>query len=126
MRLFPHPVLLQPWLCTWHEVLACFPHARTAHVRTHHRPTRIRVRVQWAKASAERNRSSVIVLMADEPKEELDDFVDELRNETGLEIMARSGLPYSLDDLDMVGAADAGTIVIMNPGHRREKARLLQ
>lgn len=72
---------------------------------------------QWAKASEERDMSSVIVLLADKPKEELDDLVDELRKETGLEIMAREGRPYSLDDLDLVSAADAGTIVIMDPGH---------
>ena len=72
---------------------------------------------QWAKASEERDMSSVIVLLADKPKEELDDLVDELRRETGLEIMAREGRPYSLDDLDLVSAADAGTIVIMDPGH---------
>ena len=69
--------------------------------------------MQWAKAQEERNAKAPIVLMANVPKAELDEIVDEIRAETGLEIMAREGLPYSLDDLDMVNAAEAKSIIIM-------------
>ena len=86
--------------------------------------TGLHAAVQWAKAQGERGTHGTIVLLADQPKEDLDEVVDTLKAETGLDIVARSGLPYSLDDLDLVGASDASTIIIMDPNHHvHEQAR---
>lgn len=73
--------------------------------------------LQWAKAQLERGERSPIVILANAPKAELDAMVAEIRAETGMDIMAREGLPYKLDDLDLVGAADAKTVIIMDPMH---------
>jgi hypothetical protein len=71
--------------------------------------------LQWAKAQLERGVRSPIVVLANAPKAELDAMVGEIRAETGMDIMAREGLPYKLDDLDLVGAADAKIVIIMDP-----------
>jgi hypothetical protein len=76
--------------------------------------------VQWAKAQIDRGKKAPIVVMADLPKEELDELVDTARAETGLDVMGRSGLPYSLNDLELVNAAKARTIIVMDPQHHVE------
>lgn len=76
--------------------------------------------VQWAKAQDERGHKAPIVVLSSVPKEQLDALVDEARAETGLDIMGRSGVPYSLDDLDLVNARHARTILIMDPKHHEE------
>ena len=73
--------------------------------------------LQWAKAQDERGQRAPIVVLSNVPKAELDELVDEARAETGLDIMGRSGVPYSLDDLDLVNARHARTILIMDPQH---------
>lgn len=71
---------------------------------------------QWAVALHEAGADRApIVLMADRPKAELDEVVDELRRESGVDVMAREGRPYDLSDLEMISAASARTIIIMDP-----------
>jgi hypothetical protein len=73
--------------------------------------------VQWAKAQIDRGKKAPIVVLADLPKNQLDELVDAARAETGLDMMGRSGLPYNLDDLEMVNATEAKTIIVMDPKH---------
>jgi hypothetical protein len=37
--------------------------------------------------------------------------------ESRLDILAQRGRPYSIDDLDLVNAAEAATLIVMDPGH---------
>ena len=73
--------------------------------------------MQWAKAQEVRGTKSSLVLLADRPKEELDALVATAKSESRLDIMARRGRPYSVEDLEIVNAAEARTIIIMDPGH---------
>jgi hypothetical protein len=57
-------------------------------------------------------------VLADEPKEDLDEMIGEIRAETGMDIMAREGLSYSLGDLDLVNAVEAKSIIIMGASFR--------
>lgn len=50
--------------------------------------------LQWAKAQLERGQRAPIVLLADKPKDALNDIVDSIRSETRMDIMAREGVPY--------------------------------
>lgn len=54
--------------------------------------------MQWALAQKERGQHEPIVLLADEPKDDLDEIVDNIKAETGMNVMARSGIPYVRPD----------------------------
>lgn len=71
--------------------------------------------VQLAQQQHELGKHSAIVLLAEQPKEVLEEEVGSLRSETGADIMVRTGLPYNLADLKLVAAAAAATIIIMIP-----------
>ena len=58
---------------------------------------------------------SPIVILADQPKAELDAMAASVRRSTGLDIMTRQGLPYNMSSLKSVSAADAATIIILDP-----------
>eukprot|EP00892_Ulva_mutabilis_P008060 jgi/Ulvmu1/5626/UM023_0165.1 len=72
---------------------------------------------QWAWAQKERGQKSPMVLLADKPKEVLNGIVDTIRSETRMDVMAREGVPYNVDDLRLVSANKAKTIIIMDPHH---------
>lgn len=71
---------------------------------------------QWAIALKEagQHKSSIVVL-ADVPKCDLDQMVNEIRRQTGMDVMGREGRPYNLADLEMVSASNAKTIILMDP-----------
>lgn len=50
--------------------------------------------MQWALAQRERGQSAPIVLLADLPKGDLDSMVENLKADTRMDIMARTGVPY--------------------------------
>ena len=73
--------------------------------------------LQFAKAQEVRNTKSAVVLLADRPKAELDALVSAVRTETAsFDIMAREGRPHNIDDLELVNAKEARTIIVMDPG----------
>lgn len=76
--------------------------------------------LQWAKAQEVRGTKCSLVLLADRSKEELDAVVATAKAESNLDIMARRGRPYSVEDLDLVNAAEARTIIIMDPDHHTQ------
>lgn len=55
------------------------------------------------------------MVLADVPKSELDEMVNEIRRQTGMDVMGREGRPYNLEDLEMVAASSAKTIILMDP-----------
>eukprot|EP00892_Ulva_mutabilis_P008063 jgi/Ulvmu1/5629/UM023_0168.1 len=76
---------------------------------------------QWAMAQRERGQSNPIVLLADQPKADLDSIVNNVRAETKMDIMARTGVPYNVDDLRLVSADKANTVIVMNPENNDEE-----
>ena len=74
--------------------------------------------MQLAQQQQEKGKAAAIVLLAEQPKDELEEVVGSLRSETGVDIMVRTGLPYNLPDLALVAVAAAATVVIMIPPQR--------
>ena len=72
--------------------------------------------MQWSVAQKESGHAGApVVVLADMPKEVLDVVIDAMREQTGLDIMGREGRPYNIDDLNLVSAGTARTVILMDP-----------
>ena len=60
---------------------------------------------------------SIVVILADRPKQEMDEECQHGLAGLGLEVDTRSGVPYSVDDLRKVAAGSARTVLLLNDNH---------
>ena len=60
---------------------------------------------------------SIVVILADRPKQEMDSDCQQGLAGLGLEVDTRTGVPYSVDDLKKVAAGSARTVLLLTDKH---------